>query len=149
MQLSTNFHLNEMTRSQTALRRGIDNTPDAATVERLRTLCLTVLQPVRDHFARPLTVNSGYRCPELNAAIGSQPTSQHIRGEAADVEIPGLDNRVVAEYIRDHLDFDQLILEFYEEGEPSSGWVHVSYVSPEKNRKVCLRINSSGTHPGL
>lgn len=149
MQLSKNFHLNEMTRSQTALRKGIDNNPNSTEIEKLKTLCVHVLQPVRDHFGRGVTVNSGFRCLKLNRAIGSKDNSQHTKGEAADIEIPGINNRKLAEYIRDNLDFDQLILEFYEEGQPSSGWVHVSFVRPERNRKNCLIINSSGVHQGI
>jgi hypothetical protein len=125
--LSPHVSLAEMTKSQVAARRGIDNTPDAAAVQRLRLLCLNVLEPVRAHFARPLTISSGFRSARLNRAIGGAAGSQHCRGEAADIEIAGVPNGEIAEWIRDTLSFDQLILEAYTPGMPASGWVHVSY----------------------
>lgn len=84
---------------------------------------------MRDHFAKPVTVSSGYRSPKVNAKAGGASTSQHVRGQAADMEIPGVSNYEVALWISKNLDFDQLILEFYTPGEPNSGWVHVSYNS--------------------
>lgn len=127
MRLSPNFTLAEMTRSDTAARLNIRNEPDADQIESLRTLCLKVLEPVRAHFGRPVRITSGFRSPRLCVAIGSASTSQHARGEAADFEIPGVDNLQVATFIRDHLRFDQLILENYTRGDPNSGWIHVSY----------------------
>ena len=129
MKLSENFSLQELLKSQTALRKGIDNKPtDPSVITNLQVLCEKVLQPIRDHFARPVVINSGYRCSKLNKAIGSSSKSQHTKGQAADIEIPGLSNKELAEYIEDHLPFDQLILEFYNGVDPNSGWVHVSYV---------------------
>lgn len=125
--LSPHFSLIEMTKSQTAARRGIDNRPGPAEIERLKLLCTHVLEPVRTHFGRPVTINSGYRGPQLNRAVGGSSTSQHCKGEAADIEIPGVPNGEIAQWIRDNLTFDQLILEAYVKGQPSSGWVHVSY----------------------
>lgn len=139
MQLSKNFSLRELTRSQVAARRGIDNTPPQAVVERLRALAENVLQPVRDHFGAPVVVTSGYRSPELNDAIGSSDRSQHPKGEAADFEVVGRSNLEVAEWIRDNLTFDQLILEFYTPGDPRSGWVHCSYVPPPRNQVLTAR----------
>ena len=92
MKLSKNFSLQEMTKSQTALRRGIDNTPSPPHVTHLELLCEKVLQPLRDHFDRPVTITSGYRSPELCVAIGSTIKSQHAKGQAADFEIPGVSN---------------------------------------------------------
>lgn len=125
--LSPHFSLAELTKSQTAIRKGIPNVPGPAAVVRLRALCGAVLEPVRAHFGRPLIVGSGYRSPRLNRAIGGAAGSQHCRGEAADIEIAGVPNGDIAAWIRDHLAFDQLILEAYTPGEPASGWVHVSY----------------------
>jgi zinc D-Ala-D-Ala carboxypeptidase len=134
--LSKNFTLTEYTKSQTALRLGIDNTPNDEHLSSAKLLFENVVQPVRDHFGATV-INSGYRGPELNAAIGGAATSQHCRGEAVDIECPGIPNHEVAEWIQNNLDYDQLILEFYTLGIPDSGWVHVSYV-PEGNRKQSL-----------
>ena len=150
MKLSENFSLQELLKSQTALRKGIDNKPaDPSIITNLQVLCEKVLQPVRDHYARPVVINSGYRCPKLNKAIGSSSKSQHTKGMAADIEIPGVSNKELAEYIEDNLPFDQLILEFYNGVDPNSGWVHVSYVSDSDNRKQTLTINKNGTFPGF
>jgi zinc D-Ala-D-Ala carboxypeptidase len=146
MRLSQNFTLDELTKSSTALRHGIENIPRQIDVESLAALVENVLQPVRDHHG-PVIVSSGYRCPELNTKIGSKNTSQHVRGQAADFEIMGRDNSEVAKWIYDNLDFDQLILEFYEAGQPRSGWVHCSYVGSEFNRNMALIINSKGVRP--
>jgi len=136
MRLAKNFTLAEMTRSQTASRKGIGNEPDLATIRRLRALCKEVLQPIRDQFG-PVTVTSGYRSPELNASIGGSSTSQHMRGEAADIEVTA-DNLELAHWIAEHCDFDQLISECYTPGDPASGWVHVSYRTDGRNRRQCL-----------
>ena len=150
MKLTENFTLQELIKSQTALRKGINNKPASPDiVVNLQTLCEKVLQPVRDHFGKPVTVNSGYRCPKLNKAIGSSSKSQHTKGLAADIEIPGVSNKELAEYIESNLPFDQLILEFYNGVDPNSGWVHVSYVNDDKNRKQTLTINANGTFPGF
>ena len=138
MKLSNNFSLNELTKSQTAERKGIDNTPSAEHQENLRSLCTHVLQPIRDHFSRVVSVSSGYRSPELCTAIGSKITSQHARGEAADFEIFGLSNKTLADYIDSELHYDQLILEYWKESDPNSGWVHCSF-SQGKNRRQYLK----------
>ena len=136
MKLSKNFTLEEYTKSQTALRLGIDNKPGYEHLDKAVKLFENVVQKVRDHFGVTV-INSGYRGPELNKAIGGSEKSQHCKGEAVDIECPGTSNYVVAKWIEDNLDFDQLILEFYTPGEPNSGWVHVSYVG-EGNRKQSL-----------
>lgn len=149
MQLTNNFSLAELCKSQTALRKGIDNLPkDPDIVSKMQTLAEEILQPIRDKFG-PTVINSGYRCKKLNTAIGGSKKSQHCFGEAADVEVPTLSNRDLAEWIKNTLDFDQLILEFYNGKDPRSGWVHVSYKSKEDNRKQCLTINKQGTFQGL
>jgi hypothetical protein len=127
MNLSANFTLKELTKSDTATRLGLDNTPDEQALENLKTLCEMVLQPVREHFGKSVTVNSAYRSPESNAAVGGSKTSDHCKGMAADIEIPGVANADLAQWIMDNLDYTQLILEFYTPGIPDSGWVHVSY----------------------
>ena len=138
MKLSDNFSLNELTKSQTAERKGIDNTPSTEHQENLKSLCEMILQPVRDHFSRVVSVSSGYRSPELCAAIGSKSTSQHARGEAADFEIFDVSNKELADWINENLDYDQLILEYWKESDPNSGWVHCSYTNGS-NRKQYLR----------
>jgi len=139
MQLSKNFNLVEMTKSQTATRQGIDNTPSAEHQANLQSLCMHVLQPIRDHFGQVVSVSSGYRSPELCVAIGSSTKSQHAKGEASDFEIFGISNKELADYIDQNLDYDQLILEYWKgEDEPNSGWVHCSYTNGN-NRKQYLR----------
>ena len=138
MKLSANFSLSELTKSQTATRKGIDNTPSPEHQENLRLLCEDVLQPVREHFGQVVTVSSGYRSPELCIAIGSKTTSQHAKGHAADFEIFGVSNKALADYINETLHYDQLILEYWNESDPNSGWVHCSF-SKGKNRKQYLK----------
>ena len=138
MKLTENFSLIELTKSQTAERKGIDNTPSPEHQENLKLLCESVLQPVRDHFSRVVSISSGYRSPELCTAIGSKITSQHAKGEAADFEIFGVSNKELADYINENLDYDQLILEYWKESDPNSGWVHCSYTNGS-NRKQYLR----------
>jgi uncharacterized protein YcbK (DUF882 family) len=139
MKLSQHFTLEEMTKSQTGSRKGIDNTPTEKEIENLKALCENILEKVRVHFGRPVTVNSGYRGPKLNKAIGGAKNSQHMSGQAADIEIAGMSNKILFCWIRDNLDFDQLILEFHKEDVPDSGWVHVSWNS-QGNRKQILTI---------
>jgi len=126
-QLTANFSLHELSKSETALRMGLDNTPDDEATENLRQLCENVLQKVRDHYGKGVKVNSAYRSPESNAAVGGSKTSDHCKGMAADIEIPGVANADLAQWIMDNLEYTQLILEFYTPGIPDSGWVHVSY----------------------
>ena len=139
MRLSQNFTLAELIKSQTAERKSINNNPNEDNIENLQRLCEHVLQPVRDHFGKVVSVSSGFRSPELCVAIGSSTTSQHASGQAADFEIYGVSNKELADYIADNLDFDQLILEFHNPEEPNSGWIHCSYKSPSDNRKSTLR----------
>ena len=138
VQLSKNFNLLELTKSQTAERKGIDNTPSPTHQDNLKSLCTSILQPVRDHFNRVVSVSSGYRSEALCLAIGSKTTSQHAKGQAADFEIYELSNKELADYINENLEYDQLILEYWKEEDPNSGWVHCSYTS-EGNRKQYLR----------
>ena len=116
MKLTEHFSLEEMIKSQTGARKGIDNTPPPEVIESLKALCENVLEKIRIHFGRPVTVNSGYRGPKLNKATGGAKSSQHMTGQAADIEIAGISNKVLFCWIRDNLNFDQLILEFHKEG---------------------------------
>jgi zinc D-Ala-D-Ala carboxypeptidase len=126
-QLTKNFSLAEMVKSETALRHGMENNPGPDELNNLLQLCANVLQPIRDHYQKGVKVNSGYRSPDVNAKVGGSRTSDHCRGMAADIEIPGVPNADLAKWIKDNLSYTQLILEFYTPGIPDSGWVHVSY----------------------
>jgi len=140
MKLSGHFSLAELTKSQTAVRKGIDNKPTLDHVENLTELCTHILEPTRRNFGKPMVITSGYRSEELCEAIGSSKNSQHAKGEAADFEMFGVDNKELAKYIKNNLIYDQLILEFYNPDDPSSGWVHCSY-NKEENRKQSLLYN--------
>ncbi len=149
MKLSKNFSLSEMTKSMTAQRRGIDNTPGAGEIKSLTDLCYCVLEPVRNKFDLPVTVTSGYRSEELCEAIGSKKTSQHARGQAADFEVHGVPNIKVAYWIANNCDFDQLILEYYKKDDPAAGWIHCSYNEKGSNRKQILTYDGKSYENGL
>ena len=137
--LSKNFTYGEMTKSIVAQRMGIDNIPNNKQLDALIDLCVNVLQPIRNHFKKPVHINSGFRSTKVNNAVpGSSKTSQHKKGEAADIEIYGISNIALAEWIRDYLEFDQLILEYHTLENINSGWVHVSYTYRQPNRKQVL-----------
>jgi len=138
MKLTANFSLIELTKSQTAERKGIDNTPSPTHRENLKSLCTSILQPIRDHFSRVVSVSSGYRSEELCLAIGTKTTSQHAKGQAADFEIYGLSNKDLSDWVNENLDYDQLILEYWKKEDPNSGWVHCSF-NLEGNRKQYLK----------
>ena len=138
MKLSNNYSLKELTASQTAERKGIDNTPSPEHQRNLKSLCTRILQPIRDHYNRVVSVSSGYRSEALCIAIGSKISSQHAKGQAADFEIYGLSNGELATWIKENLDYDQLILEYWTPENPNNGWIHCSYNS-EGNRKQYLR----------
>ena len=142
MNLSKSFTLNELTKSQEALRLGIANIPNEEQILNLKILCEKILQPIRDFYGMPVSVSSGFRSPELCKAIGSSSTSQHTRGEAADFEIFSIANKALAEFIVANLDYDQCILEFWNENEPNSGWVHCSY-SSKYNRRQYLKADKA------
>ena len=152
MNLTPNFTLAEMTKSETASRRGMDNIPNQEQITNMQVLAVNVLQKVRDHYGRGVHVNSGFRHPDVNAAVGGSRTSDHTRGMAADIEIPGVANADLAEWIQQNLDFTQLILEFYTPGIPDSGWVHVSYdpANLKKQSLTAMRENGKTVYkPGL
>jgi len=143
MKLSDNFTLDELTKSQEAIRLGIPNEPNDEHITNLILLCKNILQPIRNYFKIPVSISSGYRSPELCEAIGSSRTSQHARGEAADFEIFGIHNKEVSDWIVQNLDYDQCILEFWNPNDPNSGWVHCSY-NDLRNRKQYLKADKIG-----
>ena len=147
MKLSEHFSLEEMTKSQTALRRNLPNTPSEAQTEALVLLCETVLEPVRSHFSIPFTPSSGSRSAELCVAIGSSVSSQHAKGEAADFEVPSISNLELCTWIINNLDFDQLILECYTGG--NTGWVHCSYKAEGNRKEVLTYDKENGYRKGL
>ena len=149
MNLSEHFTLAELTRSDAATRLNIRNNPPPPVVEALRLVCVNVLEPVRAHFGKPVRLNSAYRSPKVNAAVKGAPTSQHMRGEAADFEVPGYSNGEVAAWVRANLVFDQLILEAYTPGQPSSGWVHCSWKAGPLRHSVLTFIPGRGYFEGL
>ena len=141
MKLTANITLDELTKSQTAERKGINNNPNPKQIDNLKALATNILQPVRSHYDKPLIISSGFRCAQLCVEIGSSVNSQHVADDnaaAADFEIPAVDNKVLALWIKSELDYDQLILEFYKDNEPTSGWIHCSY-STDHNRNQSLR----------
>ena len=144
MNLTKNFTLSEMVKSETALRHGMDNTPGEAEIENLKQLAEKVLQPVRDAYGKGVKVNSGYRHPEVNAKVGGSKTSDHCKGQAADIEIPGVANADLAKWITENLDFTQVILEFYTPGVPDSGWVHVSFDPDNLKKQVLTATKQDG-----
>ena len=145
MYLSPNFSLEEMCKSSTALRKNINNSPNDLQVQSMTALCKNILQPIRDEFG-PFIVSSGFRSVALCEAIGSKATSQHAKGQAADFEVPGVDNYELALWIDTNLSYDQLILEYYSGG--NSGWIHCSYVPNGRKQKLTID-NYHGTRIGL
>ncbi len=138
MLLSKSFTLNELTKSQEALRLNIDNAPNEEQISNLKILCENILQPVRDFYGMPVSVSSGFRSVALCEVIGSSSKSQHTKGQAADFEVFGVANKELADWITNNLEYDQCILEFWNENNPNSGWVHCSY-SVNSNRKQYLK----------
>lgn len=149
MQLSKHFKLEEFEKSMTATRKGIENKAGSAEIKNLTNICYEILEPVKAKFdSKPVIITSGYRSPELCEAIGSKKTSQHTSGNAVDFEIPTVSNLAIALWISNNCSFDQLLLEYYT-GEPSSGWVHVSYDSEKTNRKQVLTFDGKSYTNGL
>ena len=145
MKISPHLNLAELTRSETAKRNGIDNTPTAEHLENFKLLADKVFEPIREHFKTPIFISSGYRSKELNELIKGSTTSQHCKGQAIDIDMDGgngeVTNRMIFDFIKNKLDFDQLIWEFGTDFNPD--WVHVSYVKG-KNRKQKLKAVRSG-----
>ena len=144
MKLTANFSLEELTKSETALRFDLDNAPNDEQLANLVALCECILQPVRDHFGKGVKVNSGLRTPEVNAKVGGSKTSDHCKGMAADIEIPGIANAELAQWIAETLEYRQVILEFYTPGIHDSGWVHLSYNPPDNKKQVLRATKQNG-----
>lgn len=143
--VSRSFFLDQFTYSPTAKRFNMSNEPNAEAKANLRNIIKKIAQPIVDHFKKPLKINSGYRSPQVNVAVGGASKSQHVTGEAIDIEIEGLSNKVLADWIDKNLEYDQLILEFYNPMEGvNSGWVHVSLRRTAKNRKSKLVAYKDG-----
>jgi hypothetical protein len=147
MQLSKNLALAEVTRSETAKRKGISNMPTPEHIENFKKLAETVFQPIREHFGVPIHISSGYRSKALNTAVGGSLSSQHCSGEAIDIDMDGtaITNKQIFDFIKDNLTWDQMIWEFGTDANPD--WVHVSYESTGKQRKQILKASktASGT----
>ena len=151
MNLTKNFTLHEMTKSETALRLGVDNEPNEQQLAALKVIAEKICQPVRDKFG-PTKINSALRTLPVNRAIGSSDNSHHVRGMAVDIEVPGVPNAELAQWIVDNLEFTQVILEFYTPGVPDSGWVHASYVPEDLRKQVLTATKQNGKTvylPGL
>ena len=148
MKLTANITLDELTKSQIAERKGINNNPNPKQIDNLKALATNILQPVRSNFGKPIIISSGFRCAELCIAIGSSVKSQHCadnQAAAADFEIWGTSNEKLAKWIKAELEFDQLILEFWSEENPNSGWVHCSYSSNQnRNQSLVASKNEEG-----
>ena len=137
--LSKNFSVEELTKTS----HPVNNTPNAEQLDALRDLCENVLQPIRDEFG-PVKVNSGFRSADVNRLVGGSATSDHCKGMAADIEVQSVSNLELAAWIRNNLEFKQLILEFHNPSDPSSGWVHVSYDRGNLKGEVLRAVKDGG-----
>ena len=146
MKISHNLNLSEITRSDTAKRHGIDNTPTFDHLENFKLLAEKVFEPIREHFGVPIFISSGYRSKALNIFIGGSASSQHCKGQAIDIDMDGINgevtNRMIFDFIKDHLEFDQLIWEFGTDSNPD--WVHVSYTKSGNRNQKLKAIRSKG-----
>jgi zinc D-Ala-D-Ala carboxypeptidase len=149
MQLSKHFTLREMTNSMTAQRKGIDNTPGSAEIKSLGDLCYEVLEPLRAWADKPVTITSGYRSEALCEAIGSKKTSQHAKGQAVDLEIFGVPNIKTAYWLQNNVDFDQLIMEYYDKDDPAGGWVHIIITNQDQTENKFLPFDGKKYTEGL
>lgn len=147
LKLSEFVKLKEVTKSPTAVRAGIDNSPTEEHLSNLKALCINVFDPLRKHFNRPIGISSGYRSPKLNKVIkGASTTSQHCNGEAIDIDgdiFDNITNKEIFFYIKNNLNFDQLIYEYPDStGEPA--WVHVSYNKTENRKQLLIAYKKDG-----
>jgi hypothetical protein len=146
MKISEHLDLAEVTRSETAKRKGISNEPTAEHLENFKKLAENIFEPIRNHFNVPIHISSGYRSKALNTSIGGSLTSQHCSGEAIDIDMDGssngVTNKMVFDFIKANLNFDQMIWEFGNSSNPD--WVHVSYESTGKQRKQILKASKVG-----
>ena len=144
MQLSKNLALAEVIRSETAKRKGISNMPTPQHIENFKKLAENVFQPIREHFGVPIHISSGYRSKALNTVVGGSLSSQQCSGEAIDIDMDGtsITNKQIFDFIKENLNFDQMIWEFGTDTNPD--WVHVSYESTGKQRKQILKAVKAG-----
>ena len=146
MKLSEHLDLAEVVKSDSAKRNGISNMPTPEHIENFKKLAVNVFEPIRKHFGVPIHISSGYRSKALNTAIKGSLSSQHCTGEAIDIDMDGsangVTNKMVFDFIKNNLSFDQLIFEFGTKDAPD--WVHVSYESTGKQRKQVLRAVKQG-----
>jgi len=145
MKLSEHLDLSEVIRSESAKRKGISNMPTAEHIANFKLLAENIFEPIRNHFRVPIIISSGYRSKELNAAIGGSSTSEHCTGEAIDIDMDGtpngVTNKMIFDFIKDNLNFNQLIFEFGTAENPD--WVHVSYNASGKQRKQVLKATKN------
>jgi NADH dehydrogenase FAD-containing subunit len=144
MQLSKNLSLAEVLRSESAKRNGISNTPTKEHLANLVSIALNVFQPIRDHFLVPIHISSGYRSLALNKAVGGSNTSQHSKGQALDIDMDGtkITNKQIFDFIKDNIEFDQLIWEFGTDKNPD--WVHVSYAKGKNRKQILKAVRRNG-----
>ena len=144
MQLSKNLSLAEVLRSESAKRNGISNTPTKEHLANLTSIALNVFQPIRDHFLVPIHISSGYRSVALNKAVGGSNTSQHSKGQALDIDMDGtkITNKQIFDFIKDNIEFDQLIWEFGTDKNPD--WVHVSYAKGKNRKQILKAVTRNG-----
>ena len=137
--ISKHISYKEGVYSNTAIRKGIDNTPNAEQKANMEKIAQNIFEPLRQWVGGPIKINSFFRCPELNKAIGGSSKSQHCKGQAIDIDdtFGVVSNADMYAWIKNHLDFDQMIWEFGDDNNPN--WVHISYVSHEENRNRCLK----------
>ena len=134
MNLTENFTLNELVYSATAEKNKIDNRPSVQVIANLKSLCENVLQPLRNALGCPIIISSGFRCAVLNKKVGGQPNSQHLMGQAADLVVPQKNLKDVFNYIKSHLNYDQLLYEYSK----TDKWIHVSFRNDGHNRKQAI-----------
>ncbi len=144
--LSDHFHLSEACKSQTAIRLGIENIAPASVIGNLKLCAERILEPIRDEYGEPFSPTSWYRCPKLNTFIGGSQTSAHRLGLAVDIELIGWDNADFAHWCAEYLDYDQLILEYYQQGDPQSGWVHIGIQINERDYRNEFKTAERGTN---
>ena len=139
MKISHNITYAEAIHSNTAKRKGIENIPNENQIAAMMTIAEMIFQPLRSYVGGPIKITSFFRSPELNQAIGGSKSSQHCKGQAMDLDdVYGhKTNAEMFDYIRENLDFDQLIWEFGDDNNPN--WIHVSYVDKQENRNRCLK----------
>ncbi len=146
MKISEHLDLSELTRSESAKRNGINNNPTPEHIENFKLLAEKVFEPIRLHFKTPIFISSGYRSKELNAFIKGSASSQHCKGQAIDIDMDGskggVTNKMVFDFIKDKLDFDQLIWEFGTDANPD--WVHVSYAKGANRKQKLKAVRNNG-----